>query len=172
MKQIVNHSFDAYFESDSKILILGSIPSVKSRKLGFYYMHPNNRFWKVISKVFEEEYPETIEKKKAFLKRNKIALWDVIKQCEIEASSDSSISNVIPNDILSLLQQTRIENIYTTGKKAFDLYQKYIFPITKKEAIYLPSTSPANAIFKEETLVKEYQIIRSNKNENCCEKRK
>lgn len=163
MKQIVNHSFDAYFESDSKILILGSIPSVKSRELGFYYMHPKNRFWKVISRVFNEEYPETIEEKKDFLKRNKIALWDVVKQCEIEASSDSSISNVIPNDILSLLQQTKIENIYTTGKKAFDLYQKYILPTTKKEAIYLPSTSPANAIFKEEELVQKYQIIRSKK---------
>lgn len=163
MKQIVNHSFDAYFESDSKILILGSIPSVKSRELGFYYMHPNNRFWKVISRVFDEEYSETIEEKKDFLKRNKIALWDVVKQCEIEASSDSSISNVIPNDILSLLQQTKIENIYTTGKKAFDLYQKYILPTTKKEAIYLPSTSPANATFKEEELVQKYQIIRSKK---------
>lgn len=163
MKQIVNHSFDAYFESDSKILILGSIPSVKSRELGFYYMHPKNRFWKVISRVFDEEYSETIEEKKDFLKRNKIALWDVVKQCEIEASSDSSISNVIPNDILSLLQQTKIENIYTTGKKAFDLYQKYILPTTKKEAIYLPSTSPANATFKEEELVQKYQIIRSKK---------
>lgn len=161
MKQIVNHSFDAYYQSDSKILILGSIPSVKSRELGFYYMHPKNRFWKVISKVFEEEYPETIEEKKEFLKRNKIALWDVIKQCKIEASSDSSISNVIANDITGLLQQTKIETIYTTGKKAFDLYHKYVYPLTKIEAIYLPSTSPANAIFKEETLVKEYQIIRS-----------
>lgn len=172
MKQIVNHSFDAYFESDSKILILGSIPSVKSRELGFYYMHPKNRFWKVISKVFEEEYPETLEEKKDFLKRNKIALWDVIKQCEIEASSDSSISNVIPNNIISLLQHTKIKTIYTTGKKAFDLYQKYIYPSTKIEAIYLPSTSPANAIFKEENLVRKYQIIRSKRNENCCEKGK
>lgn len=172
MKQIVNHSFDAYFESDSKILILGSIPSIKSRELGFYYMHPKNRFWKVMSKVFEEEYPETLMDKKEFLKRNKIALWDVIRTCEIKGSSDSSISSVIPNDILNLLNKTKIEKIYTTGKKAFELYQKYVFPITKKEAIYLPSTSPANAIFKEEDLVKEYQMIRSKKNENCCEKRK
>lgn len=163
MKQIVNHSFDAYYQSNSKILVLGSIPSIKSRELGFYYMHPKNRFWKVISKVFEEKYPETLENKKEFLKRNKIALWDVIKQCEIEASSDSSISNVVPNDITSLLQQTKIETIYTTGKKAFDLYQKYIFPFTKIEAIYLPSTSPANAIFKEEELIQKYKIMRSKK---------
>lgn len=126
-------------------------------------MHPKNRFWKVISRVFEEEYPKTIEKKKEFLKRNKIALWDVIQQCKIEASSDSSISNVIPNDITSLLQQTKIENIYTTGKKAFNLYQKYVYPDTQIKAIYLPSTSPANATFKEEQLVKEYQIIRGVK---------
>ena len=131
MKQIVNHSFDAYYQSNSKLLVLGSIPSIKSRELGFYYMHPKNRFWKVISKVFEEKYPETLENKKEFLKRNKIALWDVIKQCEIEASSDSSISNVVPNDITSLLQQTKIETIYTTGKKLLIYIRNIFFHLPK-----------------------------------------
>ena len=161
MKQLVNHSFDACFEPDSEILILGSIPSVKSREEGFYYMHPKNRFWSVLSQVYAEEFPKTLEDKKALLEKYKIALWDVIQSCQINGSSDSSISNVIPNDIASILKKTNIQTIYTTGKKAFALYQKYIFPITGIEAIYLPSTSPANAILTEKDLVKQYQIIRS-----------
>lgn len=161
MKQVVSHSFDAYFNSDSTVLILGSMPSVKSRELGFYYMHPQNRFWKVISQVFNEPYPETIDDKKVFLEKNKIALWDVINSCEINGSSDSSISKVVPNDISSLLKQTKVKSIYVTGKKALELYQKYIFPITEIEAIYLPSTSPANAILKEKDLIDKYQVIRS-----------
>lgn len=161
MKQVVNHSFDAYFDNCSKVLILGSIPSVKSRELGFYYMHPKNRFWIVISKVFNEDYPKTIDDKKTFLKRNRIALWDVIKSCEIEGSSDSSISNVVPNDINSLLNKSEIKTIYVTGKKALELYNKYIFSKTGIEAIYLPSTSPANAKLKEQDLINKYQIIRS-----------
>lgn len=160
MKQRVNHDFDAFYEKNSKILILGSIPSVKSRELGFYYMHPKNRFWQVISKVFHEEYPETISEKQEFLKKNHIALWDVIASCEIEGSSDSSIRNVIPNDILFLLKNTTIEKIYTTGKKAYQLYQKYIYPITKIEAVYLPSTSPANASLTEEDLIQKYKVVK------------
>ena len=162
MKQIVSHGFDEYFQEDSKILILGSMPSVKSRELGFYYMHPKNRFWNVISMVFNEKIPETIEDKKEFLKRNKIALWDVIRTCRIKGSSDSSISNVIPNDIKGLLSKTNIENIYVTGKKALELYQKYIYPTTNIEAIYLPSTSPANAAVKLVDLVEKYRIIKEN----------
>lgn len=117
MKQVVNHNFDAYFNSNSEILILGSIPSIKSRELGFYYMHPQNRFWNVISKVFNEDYPETIDNKKEFLKRNKIALWDVIKSCEIKASSDSSISNVVPNNIKELINKTKIKKNLCYWKK-------------------------------------------------------
>lgn len=160
MKQQVTHNFDAYYNKDSKILILGSIPSIKSRELGFYYMHPQNRFWKVISKVFKEKYPETIEDKKNLLKKNKIALWDVINSCDIENSSDSSISNVVPNDIASLLKKTDIKKIYVTGRKALELYQKYIYFTTGLEAIYLPSPSPANAILKEIDLIEKYQVIR------------
>lgn len=162
MKQQVTHSFDAYYNKDSKILILGSIPSIKSRELGFYYMHPQNRFWKVMSKVLQEKYPETIEDKKNLLKKNKIALWDVINSCDIENSSDSSISNVVPNDIASLLKKTYIKKIYVTGRKALELYQKYIYFTTGLEAIYLPSPSPANAILKEIDLIEKYQVIRSD----------
>lgn len=162
MKQQVTHSFDAYYNKDSKILILGSIPSIKSRELGFYYMHPQNRFWKVMSKVLQEKYPETIEDKKNLLKKNKIALWDVINSCDIENSSDSSISNVVFNDISSLLKKTDIKKIYVTGRKALELYQKYIYFTTGLEAIYLPSPSPANAILKEIDLIEKYQVIRSD----------
>ena len=161
-KQIVNHTFPVCYQKDSKILILGSMPSVKSRELGFYYMHPKNRFWKVISMVLEEAIPETIEDKKEFLKRNKIALWDVIQSCEIKGSSDSSISKVIPNDIKSLLDKTDIKTVYVTGKKALELYQKYIYPTTNIDAIYLPSTSPANAVLKLDDLIEEYRIIKES----------
>lgn len=162
MKQIVNHTFEEYYNKDSEILILGSIPSIKSRELGFYYMHPKNRFWIVISKVFDEVFPETLEDKKEFLKRNKIALWDVIKSYEINASSDSSISNVIPNDIKSLLSKTNIKKVYVTGKKALELYQKYIYSTTSIEAVCLPSTSPANAAIKLDDLIEKYKIIKEN----------
>jgi len=162
MKQIVNHTFEEYYNKNSEILILGSIPSIKSRELGFYYMHPKNRFWTVISTVFNEVIPKTIEDKKEFLKRNKIALWDVIKSCEISASSDSSISNVIPNDIKSLLNKTKIRKIYVTGKKALELYQKYIYSTTNIDAFYLPSTSPANAAIKLDDLIEKYRVIKED----------
>lgn len=164
-KEKVNHGFDVYYNHDSKVLILGSMPSVKSRELGFYYMHPKNRFWKVISLVFNSNYPETIDDKKEFLRKNKIALWDVIKECEIHGSSDSSISNVVVNDIKELLPKTSINKIYTTGKKAYELYQKYIYDTTKIEAIYLPSTSPANAVLSESNLVDRYKVIRGETDE-------
>lgn len=159
-REKVNHTFDAYYNNDSKILILGSMPSVKSRELGFYYMHPKNRFWKVISTVFDDNYPETIDDKKEFLKENKIALWDVIKECQMHGSSDSSITDVVVNDIKDLLTKTKINKIYTTGKKAYELYQKYVYDSTNIEAIYLPSTSPANAIISENDLVDKYKVIR------------
>ncbi len=139
----ITHEFGPYFNKDSKVLILGSIPSVKSREEGFYYAHPKNRFWTTLSKVYQEDIPQTIQDKKSFLKKHHIALWDVIESCEIEGSSDSTIKNVIPNDILSLVKKTEITTIFTTGKKAKQLYDKYCYPKTKIEAIYLPSTSPA-----------------------------
>ncbi len=153
----IKHELDPIFQKDSKILILGSIPSVKSRELGFYYMHPQNRFWHVLERVYKEPIPNTIEGKKEFLKRKKIALWDVLSSCTINASSDASIKNIKVNNINKLIKETNIKKIYTTGIKAYDIYQKKVFPKTKIEAIYLPSTSPANATYTLERLVEEYK---------------
>ncbi len=140
----VKHELEAYINNDSEILILGSMPSVKSRELGFYYAHPQNKFWKVLSKVYNEEEPKTIEDKKIFLNKHKIALYDVIKECEINGSSDSSIKNIKVNDIKKLIKNTNITKIFTTGKKANQLYKKYCYKDVLIEGIYLPSTSPAN----------------------------
>ncbi len=142
MKKKVYHELEPYYNTDSKVLILGSMPSVKSRELRFYYMHPQNRFWKVLAKVYGEDMPNTIDDKKDFLKRHKIALWDVIASCNITGSSDSSISNVKVNNINKLLKETNVKKIFTLGRKAYNLYNKYLLPKTKKEALYLPSTSP------------------------------
>lgn len=141
-KKKVYHELEPYYNTDSKVLILGSMPSVKSRELGFYYMHPQNRFWKTLAKVYDQDLPSSIDDKKAFLKRHKIALWDVIKSCDIKGSSDSSISYVKVNNINKLLKETNVEKIFTLGKKAYNLYNKYLLTKTKKEALYLPSTSP------------------------------
>ncbi len=162
-KEKVEHTFPPYYNQDSKILILGTMPSRKSRELGFYYMHPQNRFWKVLSKVFEEEFPNSLEEKKEFLKKHKIALWDCVQSCDIEASSDASIQNVVPTNLSLILENTEVKRIYTTGKKAGELYRKYHYPKTKIENIPLPSTSSANiANFSEEDLVKYYQSIKKD----------
>lgn len=156
--ETVIHTFPPFYQKDSKILLLGSMPSRKSREQSFYYMHPQNRFWRVLSAVYQEELPATIEEKKKFLIRHQIALWDCILQCDIVGSSDASIKNVIPTDIPSILDKTNIKKIFTTGKKAQSLYEKYIYPKTKIEAISLPSTSPANvANYSLEDLVEIYK---------------
>lgn len=141
-KKKVYHELEPYYNTNSKVLILGSMPSVKSRELKFYYMHPQNRFWKTLAKVYDEDLPSSIDDKKDFLKRHKIALWDVIASCNITGSSDSSISNVKVNNINKLLKETNVEKIFTLGRKAYNLYNKYLLSKTKKETSYLPSTSP------------------------------
>lgn len=155
----IKHELEPIYKKDSKILILGSIPSVKSREQGFYYAHPKNRFWNVLAIVLKENLPKTVEEKKILLEKNKIALWDVLASCNIEKSSDASIKNIKVNDINTLIKKTNITKIFTLGKKAYDIYQKEVFPETKIKATYLPSTSPANATFRLEDLVKEYQVI-------------
>ena len=155
----VYHTFDVYYNSDSEILILGSMPSLKSREKGFYYMHPQNRFWKCLSIVYKESIENTIDGKKKFLKRHKIALWDVIYSCDITGSSDSSIKNIVPNDIKWLIDTTDIKNIYVLGKKAYELYNKYCLENTGIEAIGLYSSSPANCRIKFEDLVENYKVI-------------
>ncbi len=157
----VYHTLKPFYNVNSKVLILGSMPSVKSREENFYYAHPRNRFWSTLAKVYNEE----INDKKEFLKRHKIALFDVIKECDIEASSDSTIKNVIPNDLSEILKASKIKAIFTTGNKAYKLYQKYIYPKTEIKAIPLPSTSPANSKKDiEEILIKAYSQIKDYTN--------
>ena len=156
----VKHEFPPYYDSNSKILILGTIPSIQSRKVGFYYCHPQNRFWEVLATIYQEAIPYTIEEKKKLLTRHHIALWDVLASCQIEGSSDQSIKNPICNDLSIVLNNSSIEKIYATGKKAYDLYQKYCYPNTKIEAILLPSTSPANAAYSIEKLINAYSQIK------------
>ena len=158
-QSVQQHPFPPLYNKDSKVLILGSFPSVKSREEGFFYGHKQNRFWKVVSGVFEEEEPGTIEEKKAFLIRNKIALWDVIQSCDIVGSSDSSITNVVPNDLSIILRTADIKAIYVNGKTALKYYEKYTEPVVKRSAICLPSTSPANAAWSMEKLLTAWKCI-------------
>ena len=153
------HHIEPVFDENSRILILGSFPSVKSREGNFFYHHPQNRFWKVIAAVTGCEIPCTIEEKKTLLLKNRIAVWDVIASCEIEGSSDSSIKNDVPNDIDRILNMGKIESIYTNGGTASRLYRKYCQKKTGMEDVKLPSTSPANASYSLERLVKEWHII-------------
>ncbi len=149
----VNHTFPPIYDQNSKILILGTFPSVKSREGDFYYHHPQNRFWKVLSRIFEMDVPQTIEDKKKMLLENNTAIWDVIASCEIIGSSDASIKNIVPADISVVLENSPIERIYANGNKAYELYMKHCFPTTGREIIKLPSTSPANAVFSLDKLV-------------------
>lgn len=143
----VTHGFEPVYDEHSRILILGSFPSVKSRENSFYYGHPQNRFWKLMARLLEEPLPETIEEKKRLLLSHGIAIWDVVAACDIKGSSDSSIRNVIPADINRILRAADIEKIIANGDTAYKLYHKYCEPHTGREALKCPSTSPANAIF-------------------------
>ena len=153
------HSFEPVYDKASEILILGTLPSVKSRENNFYYGHKQNRFWKVLATLLKEPVPETIEEKKAMLLAHRIALWDVIQSCDIKGSSDSSIKNVQPTDIGMILEKTNITRIYANGNKAGQLYKRYQFPVTGIEAMVLPSTSPANAAWSLERLCKAWHVI-------------
>lgn len=141
-------------------MILGSFPSVKSREQQFFYGHRQNRFWRVVAQVFGCETPESIEQKRQMLLSYHVALWDVIASCEITGSSDASIRNVAPNDLSVILSQADIQAIYTNGGKAQELYRKYIFPVNGREAVLLPSTSPANAGYSLQRLVEAWRVIR------------
>ena len=153
------HSFEPVYDKDSEILILGTLPSVKSRENNFYYGHKQNRFWKVLATLLKEPVPETIEEKKAMLLAHRIALWDVIQSCDIKGSSDSSIKNVQPTDIGMILEKTNMTQIYANGNKAGQLYKRYQFPITGIEATVLPSTSPANAAWSLARLCEAWKPI-------------
>ena len=157
---MVIHPISPVYDKNSSILILGSFPSVKSREEGFFYGHPQNRFWKVVASVFDENVPKSIEEKKAFLLRNHIAVWDVIQSCDIDGSSDASIKNVKANDLNEILNAADIKAIFINGKTALKYYKKYTEPILGRTAICLPSTSPANATWNLERLVGEWKRIR------------
>ncbi len=161
LKNHVDHtSIPPFINKDANTLILGSLPSVASRKYGFFYAHPQNRFFKILSMVFNEEEPKTTEERKDFLIRNKIGLYDVIFACDIYGSSDASIENVKPIDLKNLLKQyPNIKQIFTTGKKAKELYDKYLLPQVGVEAVSLPSSSAANASMSLDKLVEAYKII-------------
>ena len=152
----VKHTFEPVYDENSRILILGSFPSVKSREENFYYGHPQNRFWKLIARLSGEPVPETIEEKKAMLLSHGIALWDVVSECDIRGSSDLSICNVIPADINRVLRSADIRLIVANGSTAFKLYEKYCEEHTGREAVKCPSTSPANAVFTLERLAESW----------------
>lgn len=151
----IEHPFDPIFDSESKILFVGSIASTKSRELGFPYASPQNRFWKVLGKIFDEK----IEDHREFLLKHNIALWDSIKSCDITASSDASIKNIEVNELWEITENADIKKVFANGQKAFNVYKKYIYPRTKVEAVCLPSTSPANASKSLDNLVEDYKII-------------
>ena len=156
---MITHPIPPLFNEGSKILILGSFPSVKSREVGFFYGHKQNRFWKVISALCGVPVVQTIEEKTELVLSHKIALWDVIASCEIKGSADSSVTNAVPNDLSIILDNSNIKRIFTNGRTAYNLYNKHIKEKTGIEAVYLPSTSPANASKSLDKLCEEWKII-------------
>ena len=157
---MIIHPIPPVFDRSSRILVLGSFPSVKSREANFFYGHPQNRFWKVTAAVFGEAVPVSVEEKKAFLLRNRIAVWDVIHSCDITGSSDATIRNVVPNDLSVILDTADIRTIFVNGKTADRYYRQYTEPRTGRPAVCLPSTSPANAAWSVERLAAAWQAIR------------
>jgi double-stranded uracil-DNA glycosylase len=158
-KRIV-HPFAPVFDQASRILLLGTMASVSSRNTGFYYGHPQNRFWRILSDVFCEDIPQMNEEKEKFCHRHHIALWDVLQSCEIVGSDDGSIRNPVPQPVNKLLLQAPIEAVFATGQKAQALYRRLIYPVTGIVAIALPSTSPANCRFYSYgTLLDAYKAI-------------
>lgn len=155
----MTHEFPAVFDRHSRVLLLGSIPSPKSREVGFYYGHPQNRFWKVLAQVLGEAVPETIPQKKAMLKKHHVALWDVLESCTIVGASDTSIEDAVPNRIGELVKFSQVTRIFCTGATAYKLYQKFCAKDVGIDAVKLPSTSPANCAVPFDKLVDAYKII-------------
>jgi len=155
----VVHTIEPVWDGESRVLLLGTMPSPKSREAGFYYGHPQNRFWRVLALLFGEEIPPGSEGKRRFLLRHRIALWDVLQSCEIIGADDNSIKNPLVNDLAPMLAQSKIAAVFTTGAAAAGLYQKHCLPRTGLPAIALPSTSPANAACSLEVLTEKYRRI-------------
>lgn len=157
---MIVHPLKPLYNSDSKTLILGSFPSVKSRQLNFFYAHPQNRFWKVVSAIYNSEVPSTIEEKTKLILNNNLALYDVIYSCDITSSADSSIKNVTPSNLNEVIKNSKIDRIFVNGKTAEFYYKKYLEKPLNISCICLPSTSPANATFSLEKLIKAWSIIK------------
>ena len=155
----IEHPFGPLFNEHSRVLILGSFPSVKSREQNFFYGHPQNRFWKVISAVFGCEVPTTIEQKKELILKHGLALWDSIASCVITGSSDASVRDVRANDLRMILDGSQIERIYCNGRKSYEIYEKYIRSAIGREAVCLPSTSPANAVWTFPKLLEAWSVV-------------
>ena len=153
------HPFEPVFDARSRVLILGSFPSVKSREEAFYYAHPRNRFWKLLAALFNEKPPGSVREKTELLLTHGLALWDVIYSCEIQGSSDASVRNARANNIPALLAHTRIERIYTNGAKAHELYKRLVYPACGISDIPLPSTSPANAGCSFDALIRAWKCV-------------
>lgn len=155
----LSHPFPPLYDAESRILILGSFPSVKSREAMFFYGHPQNRFWRVVSTVLGCDYPRTIEEKQQMLHVHHIALWDAIASCEITGSSDSSIREAVPTDLTPILKTAPIRQIFCNGATSYQLYCRHQQKLTGREAVKLPSTSPANAAWSIERLTQAWSVI-------------
>ena len=155
----IDHPFPPLFDSESRTLILGSFPSVKSREAMFFYGHPQNRFWKLMALLYGGDVPVTVEEKSALIIRNRLALWDSIHSCTITGSSDSSVKDVVPNDLSVIFENSRVSRVFCNGALSHKMYMKYIFPATGIDAVKLPSTSPANAAYSLERLAQEWKVI-------------
>lgn len=155
----ITHEFPPLYDADCETLILGSIPSPKSREQAFYYGHPQNRFWRVLAAVLDEPVPQTLEEKKHLALSHHIALWDSLEECDIRGASDASVKNPVATDIPWLLTKTKIRRIYTTGAAAYSYYQKLNYPRTGIAAVRLPSTSPANCAVSLDRLIEAYRVI-------------
>ena len=160
------HPFKPIFDKNSKILILGSFPSVISRESNFYYSNSRNRFWQMLARILNTTVPESIDEKINFLLSHHIAIYDAAVSCEIEGSSDAKMSKIVPVNLKPIFEEANIKQVYANGGKAYEICKKYledeIIKATKNEVIKLPSTSPANAKFSLEKLTKEWQIIAKN----------
>ena len=172
--ETVEHEIAPVWNEESKVLILGTMPSPASRSAGFFYMHPQNRFWKVVPAVFDEtleipnncsDHEAAIAERRDFLLRHNIALWDVLSSCDIQGAADASIKNAKPNDFSEIFEKSKIRHVFCTGKTSFNLWNKFCaseyeerFGVTCES---LPSTSPANAAWSPERLLAEYQKIKN-----------
>ena len=159
MSERILHPFPPLFDSESRTLILGSFPSVKSREAMFFYGHPQNRFWRLIALLCHEDTPQTVEEKSSLILRHHLALWDSIRSCTITGSSDSSVRDVVPNDLRVIFDNSKTERVFCNGALSHKMYMKYIYPQTGIAAVKLPSTSPANAAYSQERLAESCQVI-------------